>query len=382
MTPKERIITAYRNLQPDAVPITTGCSEMVPVKRSGLNSIEYFWHEKRDLSRDRCDTDRFYGADIFIHSVEGPSPKDPSVTIKPVRLTSEEVVYEKIIHTASGDLKAVFQITPFESIGILKGCVDHPAQDFKKIMRLLENPDTKDFGKYMSDWNYAGDDGHCGLWIPTPVDWWSILRRSPEIAVYDFMDFSELMQDIFKEYTRYCVALVEAFLRNHLLMADSVGLGGSSTSMSVISPTIPQDHIVGFVGSIKAVTARYNVPLTYHMCGRSRQAISLLVEAGVDSMDALECPPTGDVDLGEVKRLFGSRISLRGNINTITTMLNGTPADVEKEVERCMKDGKAGGGYILGPGDQTPYNTPNENIFALVESGRKHGVYSSSGTGQ
>lgn len=34
-----------------------------------------------------------------------------------------------------------------------------------------------------------------------------------------------------------------------------------------------------------------------------------------------------------------------------------------------------GGGYILGVGDQTPYSTPEENLHAFVEAGRKYGKY-------
>ncbi len=95
----------------------------------------------------------------------------------------------------------------------------------------------------------------------------------------------------------------------------------------------------------------------------------------MDGMDALESPPTGNVDLGEVKKLFGERISLRGNVNSIAVMLHGGPRDVERDVKRCMDDAKKGGGFIVGAGDQTPYSTPDENIRALVESGKKYGMY-------
>ena len=92
-------------------------------------------------------------------------------------------------------------------------------------------------------------------------------------------------------------------------------------------------------------------------------------------MNDLESPPTGDVDLGEVKRLYGDRISLHGNINTVTTLWQGKPEDVEHEVLRCMNDAKEGGGFILGTGDQTAYHTPDENLFAMVDAAREYGGY-------
>jgi uroporphyrinogen-III decarboxylase len=375
MTAKQRIITALRHQQPDAVPVTLGVSEMVPVRLSGLSYVDFFWYEKRSVNRERIDCERSFGADVFMHSAEGPSPDDPPVTVEAISESRDEVVYREITHTPHGDLIGVSRVAGTESPAMLSGAVQDPLAQRDAVLSTLQHPDTKDFSGYLDDWNYVGDDGHCGFWIATPVDWWSILRGGPQAALYDFMDQPALIADLFAEYTRYAVALLDSFLRACLPQADSIGLGGSTTSMSVSSPRLLETHTLPFVRAIQAVADRYNVPTQYHMCGRSRAAIPFLAEAGVNGMDALECPPTGDVDLAEVKRLFGDRLTLRGNVNSITTMLRGAPQDVEREVIRCLHDAKEGGGYILGVGDQTPYWTPLENLTALVEAGRKYGAY-------
>ena len=375
MNARQRIITALRNGQPDAVPVTLGLSEMVPVRKSGLTYIEFFWREKRDLVCARCDTERAFGADVFLHSAADPSPDDPPITTETVKDTDDEVVYREVIHTDRGDLSNLLRITRTESIAMFEGFVKDPVADRDKVLALLAHPEGKDFAPYVAAHEYVDDAGHCGYWLSTPVDWWSHLRGGPERIIYDFVDHPELIRDLFRAYTEYAVALMSDFLGKHRAIADSIGLDGSTTSMSVLSPAHLEEHTVPFVRAIKAVTAKHDVPIQYHMCGRSRQGIPILVEAGVDGMDALECPPTGNVDLAEVKRSFGDRISLRGNVNSIEVMLHGTPEDVERDVVRCMDSAKAGGGYLLGVGDQTPYDAPDENIFALVETGRKYGAY-------
>lgn len=375
MNPKKRIITALKNKQPDRVPVTLGLSEMVPVRKSGLSYIDYFWNEKRDLIRDRCDAEKGYNADVFLHSAESPSPEDPEISIKTAVETREEVIYEETIHTRRGDLTCLKRITPTESVAILEPFVKNPEKDMPCVLETLKHPGTKDLGKYLSDWAYVGESGHCGFWLSTPIDWWALMRRSPETAIYDLIDFSGLIENIFEEYTSYCVELVSKLLEKNGDKVDSLGLGGSSTSMSVISPSLLEKYSAPFVSAVKAVVSAYEIPLQYHMCGKSRQGIPVLVEAGVDGMDALESPPTGNVDLAEVKRLFGEKISLRGNINSIDVMLHGGPRDVERDVKRCMDDAKRGGGFILGVGDQTPYSTPDENIHALVAYGREYGMY-------
>ncbi|MFH0963424.1 MAG: uroporphyrinogen decarboxylase family protein [Planctomycetota bacterium] len=375
MTAKQRILAALRSAVPDAVPVTLGTSEMVPVRKSGLDYIQFFWREKRSLVRARCDTEKGFGGDVFLHSGPGPSAGDPEVTTETLKDTLEEVIYRETIHTRRGGLSSVLRITPTESIATLEGAVKDATADREKVLDLLADPEGKDYSDYVSDHAYVGDAGHCGLWLSTPIDWWSGLRGSPEKAIYDLADHPELMKDLFAAYTRYAAALIADFLARYRAIADSIGLGGSTTSMSVISPALLREHAVGFVRAIKGEAARCGVPVQYHMCGRSREAIPILVEAGVDGMDALECPPTGNVDLAEVKRLFGSRISLRGNVNSITVMLRGSPRDVERDVLRCMEAAKKGGGYVLGVGDQAPYHTPDENLAAFVEAGRRYGKY-------
>ena len=370
MNAKERIITALRGGEPDSVPVTLGLSEMVPVRKSGLDYIEFFWRERRDITGARCDTEKSFGADVFLHAAESPSPHDAEVTTETVTDTDEMVVYSETIHTPAGDLSNLLRITPTESIAILEGFVKDPPADRDKVLATLEHPESKDFSAYVAAHEYVGDAGHCGFWLLTPADWWSDLRGGPEGMIYDFVDHPEVIRDIFSAYTEYAVAMMANFLDKHRPIADSIGLGGSTTSMSVLSPRHLEEYTVPFVRAIKSVAAKHDVPIQYHMCGRSREAIPILVEAGIDGMDALECPPTGNVDLAEVKERFGDRISLRGNVNSIDVMLHGTPADVERDVIRCMDAAKKGGGYILGVGDQTPYNTPDENIFALVEAGR------------
>ena len=191
--------------------------------------------------------------------------------------------------------------------------------------------------------------------------------------IMDLIDAPELMSEIFTVYTEYAVALTDFVLSNTSL--DSVGLGGSSTSMSVIGPDLYRKYTLEFGKAVCRISHKHKRVVQYHMCGKSRDALPVTQEMGVDGLDALESPPTGNVDLAEVKNTFGNRLSLRGNVNSIAVMLHGTPTDVENDVLRCMDAAKADGGYILGVGDQTPYNTPEENMIAFVEAGKEYGKY-------
>jgi len=251
--------------------------------------------------------------------------------------------------------------------------IEKPEEEEKRLLCLLEHPDETDFSEYRRAYKWVGDRGMVGLWIPTPFDWWSALRGGPQAAIMDTVDRPQLMRRVLTVYTDYAVALLDRALR--IVTVDSVGLDGSTTSMSVISPALHREYSLPFGRAVCDICRPMNVPVQYHMCGRSRHALPITAEMGVSGFDALESPPTGDVDLGEVKDTFGDEFSLMGNVNSISVMFRGTPEDVVRDVERCMESAKSGGGYMCAVGDQCPAQTPDENIHAFVETARRLGRY-------
>ena len=83
----------------------------------------------------------------------------------------------------------------------------------------------------------------------------------------------------------------------------------------------------------------------------------------------------GDCDLAELKKTFGHRFAFMGNIHTTDVMLNGSVQDVERAARKCIEDAADGGGFILSTGDQCGRDTPDENIFKMVEVCKEYGRY-------
>ena len=83
----------------------------------------------------------------------------------------------------------------------------------------------------------------------------------------------------------------------------------------------------------------------------------------------------GDCYLGEIKRRYGDRLALMGNLNTITVMQRGSVEEVEQAAKKAIDDAAAGGGFVLSTGDQCPVDTPDENLFKLIEVARTYGRY-------
>ncbi len=98
-------------------------------------------------------------------------------------------------------------------------------------------------------------------------------------------------------------------------------------------------------------------------------------ETELTSMEPMEEPPTGNVDLAEAKRRVGNQLVIKGNINTTEFMLKASPKEVEEKCKRAIDATAKDGGFILSTGDQCGRDTPDENLFKMVEVAQTYGKY-------
>ena len=106
-----------------------------------------------------------------------------------------------------------------------------------------------------------------------------------------------------------------------------------------------------------------NLKIAFHTDGSVEWALDDLVGAGVNIINPLQ-PDTNDV--AEVKRRYGKRLTVWGNVDTRTIMSKGTASDVVEEVKRVIGLLSPGGGHILSS-NHTIQATPRavENTIAF-----------------
>lgn len=113
-----------------------------------------------------------------------------------------------------------------------------------------------------------------------------------------------------------------------------------------------------------------------HSCGKQRKLLDIIAEeTDLNVVNPLEMAPMGDCELAKIKKTFGHKLALMGNLHTTETMLNGTPADVEREAKKAIDAAGKNGGFVLSTGDQCGRDTPEKNIFTLIQTARQYGKY-------
>jgi uroporphyrinogen decarboxylase len=108
----------------------------------------------------------------------------------------------------------------------------------------------------------------------------------------------------------------------------------------------------------------------YHSCGSIRPFIPDLIALGVDVLDPIQ--PTGpEMSPERLRAEFAGQISFHGGIDMQHLLTRGTPEQVRAEVRRYRDVLGSSGGYILGPTHLFQPDVPPENILAVYGEDRR-----------
>jgi uroporphyrinogen-III decarboxylase len=191
-------------------------------------------------------------------------------------------------------------------------------------------------------------------------------------VIYELLDNPNFFQPMQARYVEYIAEKTRMLCERASL--NELFIGNEYSELPLLSPQLWQEWDYPVLKTFCDVAARYGRPTHWHQHGSVTALLPDFARSGLTILCPLERPPAGDVNLAQVKRLYGDRLCLKGNVET-NLLLNGTPDQVEAQVKECIEAAAAGGGYILGTGDQVARDTPFETIRALVEAGLEYGQY-------
>ena len=121
---------------------------------------------------------------------------------------------------------------------------------------------------------------------------------------------------------------------------------------------------------VKSIHAK--TMIWYHSDGNITTIIPELADAGVDILNPLQ-PECLNID--EVHRSYGKRMSFDGCIGTQSTMPFGKPRDVRARVKELIEKYGQNGGLFLSPTHVLEPDVPLENIDAFAEACREYGTF-------
>ena len=378
MTPRERLLTLLRGDVPDCVPVAPDFSNMIPARLTGkpfwdlyLYNDPPIWEAYIECAK-RFNIDSLMDAYFPLSFPEDAPADDPPWERHIVFRDSQRIVVQAARRQGGRrvwqDGVTVYYVADPPTQGVKPDKIGLPAEP--RTWEPLEGVKPVDTGPagLQRVKELMGDQGLVGVWLTG-----TCVLGNPE-AIYNYYDHPELHARWAAEHMQ----AVERRFRQLMTLEvkpDFFSVGGSGTLVFQTPAMFRRQVLPAVQRAIQLATAA-GIPTHVHACGPEKELVRIMAEeTDLTIIDPLEPPPMGDCDLAELKRLYGGKIILKGNLHTTDVMLRGSVAAVVAASRQAIDDAAAGGGFILSTGDQCGRDTPDENLTAMVATARTYGRY-------
>lgn len=188
-------------------------------------------------------------------------------------------------------------------------------------------------------------------------------------ALYDNPALVEALFEIIgSTYLKIAKRLVEAPGLGAVLLADDL----AHTGGCLVSPEVYRKYVFPWYRRIGETLESAGVPFIFHSDGNLLAVLGDLAECGVKAIHPIE--PQA-MNIVEVKKRFGDRFCIFGNIDLEYTLTRGSTSEVEAQVRKRIRELAPGGGYGLAASNSVPNYVKPENYRAMVEAAKRYGKY-------
>jgi uroporphyrinogen decarboxylase len=376
MTSRERLLTVLQGKLPDCVPVAPDFSNMIPCRLTGKPFWQiYLYNDPPPWEAYIACAKRFnidslmdgYAPLVFPEEIqdEGWEPflvsrNDQRLVVQRSRLVSGRREWENAVtvyYVADPPTGGI----PPEKLGL--PAVPKQWEPVEGVKPTLNGPALlSDVKRKLGDQGLVGVRAASTCALGRPED------------VYRYYDHPELHETWAAER----VEAAERRMARILALEDKpdfLCVGGSGSLVCQTVDILRQLALPAVKRAIELATAA-GIPTHVHACGPEKELVRIMAEeTDLTVIDPLEIPPMGDCNLAELKRLYGRKLTLKGNLHTTDVMLRGSVDDVVCASKQAIDDAAEGGRFILSTGDQCGRDTPDANLEAMVETARTYGRY-------
>ncbi len=192
-------------------------------------------------------------------------------------------------------------------------------------------------------------------------------------------DFACRLVDEPEAVKRGAAASVAAALARAERLRDHGGLDGFAlcadycfNSGPFLSPAQFSEFIAPYLAELVAGYRDMGFYVMKHTDGNIMPILDQLVQARPHALHSLD--PQAGVDIAEVKRLYGDRLCLVGNVNC-ALLDTGTEEEVVESARYALRHGMPGGGYVFSTSNCIYTGMRLSRYELMLEVWRKEGVY-------
>ena len=205
--------------------------------------------------------------------------------------------------------------------------------------------------------------------VTSPFDYFLDLRGH----VQGLMALLDAPDEAHAVLTRYATLVRGLALEMCATGVDAIKISSPFAGAGFISRTFYRSFVLPYERLVAEAVRARGVHVYTHTCGAVGDRLDLLMASGVSGIECLDPPPLGDVELEEAKLAIGARGFIKGNIDSVNTLLRGTPDEILADARRRLEIGRQGGGFILSTACSIAPHVPAGSILILREAVERWG---------
>jgi uroporphyrinogen decarboxylase len=336
MNSRERVLTALRGGEPDRVPY---CE--IAIDRALAQRV-MGWGQPRSQEAD-------LEANVF--SIDEAKAIASRLRLDNITYILRAPIYA---HKAPGEDGRLFY-----GDGMIKTEED---------LALLELPDPYDDALYAEAETFAREKGEYAAFLVTRVGifptWLSMGLENFSLALYENRPFVEKVLDRYCDWAaviaeRVCHLGFDVFVSTDDMAFKTAPFFSPAVLRNVVLPRY------------KRVAEKVTLPWVVHSDGNVLPFVDDFIGLGIAGLHPIE---EGAMDIRAMKRMYGGRLCLLGNVD-LNILGEGSPKAVDRTVRALIRDVGPGGGYIVTSGNSLAGYLRPENVLALGEAVLKYGRY-------
>jgi uroporphyrinogen-III decarboxylase len=157
---------------------------------------------------------------------------------------------------------------------------------------------------------------------------------------------------------------------------DAIKISSPFAGMGFISSEQYMEFVLPFERRIIEAIRAKGVHVYVHTCGSINDRLEIMRESKTSGLECLDPIPVGNVDLEDAFERIGNDLFIKGNIDSVNTLLYGDDEKVVSDVKQIIETGKRKGkGFILSTACSIAPMVTKERLLMLSELVDEYGHY-------
>ena len=309
-----------------------------------------FWFDADVFADGVLKLRALYEFDGILISLHGHSPHwRDEVQSRRMTDEGEEVLWKNgdITHCLSNDLPRVFPRTPVQPPKFLSFDPETlpPTLDYIPVsggLHFALDPAHK-FDVITDLVKRAGKEFSVHGEITSPFDYFLDLFGYQE-GLMAMVDDPEKCRKVLQHYATLVKQLAVAMCDTGV---EAIKVSSPFAGSGFISPDYYGTFVLPFEREIIEAVRAKGVHIYIHTCGAIGDRLDLMLQSGTSGLECLDPPPLGNVALDEAFQTLDGRAFIKGNIDSVNTLLRGSDDDVLTDAHERLRIGKDEKGFIL-----------------------------------